>query len=89
MKSMGYSERLLLQHRLLEQMRALKERIDPAVLRRARDPTEAVPIDRRKVEKAVALFLSGRTDGGRLMRDIFADLERSPGPAMQRVPRKI
>lgn len=75
----GYMERLNLQRQLLEQMRALKARIDPGVLRQAQQSARTLPADRLSIEKAVALFLSGRQDGGRLMREIFAELEQGPG----------
>lgn len=83
---LGYAERLRLQRRLLEEMRALKARIDPAVLRQARDRAQRLPADRRGIERAVALFLSARRDGGRLMRDIFAELERADTRAAPRFP---
>lgn len=76
---LGYVERLRLQRQLLDEMRALKARIDPGVLRQAQQSASALPADRRRIETAVALFLSARQDGGRLMRDIFAQLERRTG----------
>lgn len=77
-----------MQRRLLEEMRALKARLDPAVLHEAQKRAQTLPTDRRSIERAVAIFLSARRDGGRLMRDIFAELERGAGQAApQPAPR--
>lgn len=74
------AERKRLESRVLEQIRALRARIDPAVLPPTADPREPVPPDRRAVETAVALYLAGRKDGGRMMRDVFTELERHSAP---------
>lgn len=52
-----------MQRRLLEEMRALKARLDPAVLHEAQKRAQTLPTDRRSIERAVAIFLSARRDG--------------------------
>lgn len=81
-----YAERLTLQRRLLDQMRALRARLDPEVLQEARRRAGAVPTDRKGIERTVALFLAARKDDGRLMRDIFAELQRHLAP--RNTPRR-
>ncbi len=65
---------------VLEQLRALRGRLDPQVLRQLRDAAEGrVPFDRDAAKDVVFRFLEQRQDGGLFASRLADQLKRPPG----------
>lgn len=80
---------------LLRQIRAIRQRIDPAVLKRASEaalgaqagagagarpkPVAAEPYDKEAARTVVQNFLQSRHDGGQFAMRLMAALKKSPG----------
>lgn len=82
-----------LRQKLLRQMEAIRQRLDPKVLDRARWAAFGkVPYDRDEAREAVSRFLESRDDGGAFRRKLEEQLRREgaeldlslpPDPAAQ------
>jgi len=60
---------------LLRQMKAIRERMDPKLLERAKlSVFGKVPFDRESAKEAVGHFLDSRKDGGAFRRKLEAEL---------------
>lgn len=78
---------------LLRQMRAIRERIDPAILARAADAAtrvrdeqnaqagagDRVPYDKQAAQAVVETFLRSRHDGGQFALRLMAALKKAQG----------
>ncbi len=66
---------------LLRQMRAIRERMDPKLLERAKlSVFGKVPYDRDAAREAVGRFLEAKDDGGAFRRRLEAELGREGVP---------
>ncbi|CAO3376656.1 hypothetical protein [Azospirillum argentinense] len=67
---------------LLRQMKAIRERMDPKLLERAKlSVFGKVPYDRDSAKEAVGHFLDSKDDGGAFRRKLEAALRRDGAPA--------
>lgn len=80
---------------LLQQIRTIRRRIDPAVLARAeaaaqavesaradaQAPSTEVPYDKEAAREAVTAFLRGRNDGGRFAMQLMENLQKPDAAA--------
>ncbi len=75
-----------LRRQLLRQMEAIRQRLDPKVLDRARWAAFGkVPYDRDEARQAVSLFLDSRDDGGAFRAKLEAAL-RQEGESLDLPP---
>ncbi|TWA71433.1 hypothetical protein FBZ82_103408 [Azospirillum brasilense] len=66
---------------LLRQMKAIRERMDPKLLERAKlSVFGKVPYDRDSAKEAVGHFLDSKDDGGAFRRKLEAALRRDGAP---------
>jgi hypothetical protein len=79
-------DRLALQRQIVARMRLIRAGLDPRVLALVRRSSEPVSADRAAVQQAVARYLAGRPDGGRLAREIIDALAPAGGRAPRRRP---
>ncbi len=74
---------------LLRQMKAIRERMDPKLLERAKlSVFGKVPFDRDSAKEAVGHFLDSRQDGGAFRRKLEAELRKDGGPAELDLPKQ-
>ncbi|TWA86374.1 hypothetical protein FBZ83_102165 [Azospirillum brasilense] len=67
---------------LLRQMKAIRERMDPKLLERAKlSVFGKVPYDRDSAKEAVGHFLDSKDDGGAFRRKLEAALRQDGAPA--------
>ncbi len=65
---------------LLRQMAALRNKLDPQVLKRLDLAKEGkVPYDKEIAQDAVRQFLAGRRDGGRFQQKLLDTLKKGGG----------
>lgn len=66
---------------LLRQMKAIRERMDPKLLERAKlSVFGKVPFDRDSAKEAVGHFLEAKKDGGAFRRKLEAELRKEGAP---------
>ena len=66
---------------LLRQMKAIRERMDPKLLERAKlSVFGKVPFDRESAKEAVGHFLDSKEDGGAFRRKLEAELGKEGVP---------
>ena len=74
---------------LLRQMKAIRERMDPKLLERAKlSVFGKVPFDRDSAKEAVGHFLDSKKDGGAFRRKLEAELSKDGNPAELELPKK-